>query len=207
MHVKSHPFLLIHWGWLVTLIFAHANLTSPVVCFLYSGFEMEYITWLQSPTETAVWPSLGNEIPITVAQKMRDFTAKSSKNDSKHSNFSQYPPKKSNFSKNAKWSFPPKIKKKKQTNKHHPPPTTNPAPPHLPRITPPTTVCPSPLGVREEVSPMTTSSRGDAAAAPESQGQTSWWLQLFWLGKKALGKIRDSYSYNKMSIVISYSYI
>jgi hypothetical protein len=48
-------------------------------------------------------------------------------------------------------------------------------------------VCPSPLGVCAEVSPMTTSSRGEAAAAPESQGQTSWRLRL---GKKNGGKKR-----------------
>lgn len=45
--------------------------------------------------------------------------------------------------------------------------------PRLPRMTPPTKVCPSPLGVCEEVSPTMTSSRGDEAVTPESQGQTS----------------------------------
>jgi hypothetical protein len=38
---------------------------------------------------------------------------------------------------------------------------------------------------------MTTSSRGEAAAAPESQGQTSWRLRL---GKKNGGKKTDSYN-------------
>ena len=65
MHLKSHPFLLINSLGPIKLPTCQWNFPSCVLCFLYSGFEMEYITWLQSPTETAVWPSLANEIPIT----------------------------------------------------------------------------------------------------------------------------------------------
>ena len=88
------------------------------------------LTWLQSPTETAVWPSLANEIPHhCIAPKNARFYRKIIQKDPKHSNFSQTPTKKIELLKFLKTckAIIPQIK---EHHPHHPPPPAPPTPMH-----------------------------------------------------------------------------
>ena len=183
MHLKSHPFLLINSLGPIKLPTCQWNFPSCVLCVSFTVDSKWNILHGCSPLQKQQFDHRWLTKSPSLSPKNARFYRKIIQKDPKHSNFSQNPTKKIELLKQSYHS--PNIRK--HITHITPHPQHGPPHPHLPRITPPTTVCPSPLGVCAEVSPMTTSSRGEAAAAPESQGQTSWRLRL---GKKKVGKKR-----------------